>query len=679
VNAESDHWVDVLNLDPRHRAAAGLGAEVIRKQQEGLMKSAWEQIGDIENANDILKRAQFGRESSNYLHDRFGSMHAEDFLRTTAPAQKRILQDCGDEGKKTVSTKLHENTRIPKAALDPAFRRIACARGPIRKRQRRPDKDPKMEIRPMDMLRRIASGEIAPAGRHVTPEGTFTLCDITIRMFQEFVFGGEGSVDEGVSDPVGGVSSPGGGGSDPDPDESSPRSVLSDIMITPEQIQPPINAMRFCDSRITSIQIARGTSDDESLKDAVSDTIDNFLRPSEGAEKEPDSIDLDSIRSIIHDALDPRTTIKERVKKRLRLNGSIASHLEKEAPEDPLDPIWAYPVFPQPMYEPLRDLSETHILPGVEKIPQNTVSLLRTNGRFFEGYMVGLNHEFASELLWRGYPTDQRGSYFRQFWDVSEYVGKDSPDPKISELTDKGELKEEKRETLKDIPFIDKWEAPLGENNRWNSKKKRQGESSSPEENQDDNFVVLVVRGDLLNRYPNAVIYAVEARTDDKTMPDLIEFDDKRNPSNGIASKNLRTVSSPTYPIFRGSLGADLVFLGFPFAKEDARSSDTNPGKFFVFEERISEARFGLDKESEPGNINWDNLSWADFRLADSEDKYFDKDDDCMGEYLDAAQCVLADSEKMWNENTSSAGRALITLQKPARLVVHADQMIPEE
>ena len=38
--------------------------------------------------------------------------------------------------------------------------------------------------------------------------------------------------------------------------------------------------------------------------------------------------------------------------------------------------------------------------------------------------MCGLNHEFAGELLWRGYPTDKRGSYFRQFWDVSEYVAR---------------------------------------------------------------------------------------------------------------------------------------------------------------------------------------------------------------------------------------------------------------
>ena len=38
--------------------------------------------------------------------------------------------------------------------------------------------------------------------------------------------------------------------------------------------------------------------------------------------------------------------------------------------------------------------------------------------------MVGLNHEFARELLWREYPTDQRGSYFRQFWDVARLPGR---------------------------------------------------------------------------------------------------------------------------------------------------------------------------------------------------------------------------------------------------------------
>ena len=30
--------------------------------------------------------------------------------------------------------------------------------------------------------------------------------------------------------------------------------------------------------------------------------------------------------------------------------------------------------------------------------------------------MVGLNFEMGRELLWRGFPTDQRGTYFDSFW-----------------------------------------------------------------------------------------------------------------------------------------------------------------------------------------------------------------------------------------------------------------------
>ena len=37
--------------------------------------------------------------------------------------------------------------------------------------------------------------------------------------------------------------------------------------------------------------------------------------------------------------------------------------------------------------------------------------------------MVGLNHEMMRELLWREYPTDQRGTAFHRFW------GRSGPQP----------------------------------------------------------------------------------------------------------------------------------------------------------------------------------------------------------------------------------------------------------
>ena len=74
------------------------------------------------------------------------------------------------------------------------------------------------------------------------------------------------------------------------------------------------------------------------------------------------------------------------------------------------------------MSERLIELAPDFLLPGLDDVPPNTVTLVQPNSRFIEAFMVGLNHEMARELLWREYPTDQRGSYFRQFWDVSGYL-----------------------------------------------------------------------------------------------------------------------------------------------------------------------------------------------------------------------------------------------------------------
>ena len=89
------------------------------------------------------------------------------------------------------------------------------------------------------------------------------------------------------------------------------------------------------------------------------------------------------------------------------------------------------------MYEVLRDLSQELLLPGLGHVPPNTVTLLETNAKFVESFMAGLNTEMGRELLWRGFPTDQRGTYFRQFWEGAQ----------------------------RDIEPIDQWGArPLGEN-----------------------------------------------------------------------------------------------------------------------------------------------------------------------------------------------------------------------
>src|SRR4051812_6002640 len=44
-------WLRTLNLDPRHRAVAGLATRIVQAEQERLMDQAWAQVGEIEQAN----------------------------------------------------------------------------------------------------------------------------------------------------------------------------------------------------------------------------------------------------------------------------------------------------------------------------------------------------------------------------------------------------------------------------------------------------------------------------------------------------------------------------------------------------------------------------------------------------------------------------------------------------
>ena len=80
-------------------------------------------------------------------------------------------------------------------------------------------------------------------------------------------------------------------------------------------------------------------------------------------------------------------------------------------------PVMAAPVFPDPTSFYLRELSERYLLPSVDELRMNSISCFQTNPAFEEAFLAGMNTEMGRELLWREYPTDERGSCFRKFWD----------------------------------------------------------------------------------------------------------------------------------------------------------------------------------------------------------------------------------------------------------------------
>ncbi len=391
------------------------------------------------------------------------------------------------------------------------------------------------------------------------------------------------------------------------------------------------------------------------LKDA------NSLLVASGAVGTPPprtTIDLGALTGQVVAAINPDVTVPKRVLGTIFLPGWIADGLVETFQE-----AMAYPEFDIPMYKPLVDISSELFLPNIQLIEQNSITLLETNQKFIEAYMVGLNHEMARELLWREYPTDQRGSYFRQFWDVSSYLN-----------TDPGLDAEALREKLRDIPPLHLWSrfSDLGEHDH-----REQG-------GEDEEEVVLVIRGELLKKYPNAVIYAHRARwqpsndnidkTQERRLVELTPAEEANPPRDKVKT-----------PLYKAQVAPDIYFFGFDLTIEEAKgdSGETpgdDPGWFFVIKERPGEPRFGLDLDQQPRLNVWNDLSWADVQPGVPGTHI------PINASFSLEEPTGADSEKhpqwkddrfvAWNPNTNAADLAYILYQVPVLVAIHASEML---
>jgi hypothetical protein len=122
-------WDDALNLDPRFRAAAGLGVRVVQEQQEQLMASAWEQASELERANRLLRQAQLAQAVAQTVYEkRLRPLPPEQLAQVTEPAHGRLP---GEE--ETVRTDVRASV-FPEAAASAPFRRALRANGPLGRR-----------------------------------------------------------------------------------------------------------------------------------------------------------------------------------------------------------------------------------------------------------------------------------------------------------------------------------------------------------------------------------------------------------------------------------------------------------------------------------------------------------------------------------------------------------------
>lgn len=559
-------WLDELNLDPRHRGVAALGTQVVQTQQELLMASAWEQFGEIKRINQMLRQAQLARAVTGVYHTkRFARFSPETLLKVMSPAHARVvIPDVVDNvATRTMLSRKIAGSSMPSKAVSAPMRRLTRARGVTNTRFGK-TASPTGLVARMNVMSFVApqrkeagllmlnkvSAEVPLLAQNVTVARSAIASAPPHNNFRVF--------PEGLRTPP----QPGGPGQTDGEDAKAFRNA---VKAEQDYVQATFRMHMIL-----------------------------FLQP----------VDLADTGEKLLRSVNPEKTITARVQASLTTKGNAPAR------NDPLEPLMDSPVFPQPMYEALRDLSQDFLFPGLDQVPPNTVTLLETNPKFIESFMVGLNAEMGRELLWRNYPTDQRGTSFHQFWDTS------SGDDK----TDIGSI-------------IDWGHNGLGKNSR-------------PGGN-----LVLLIRGELLRRYPNSVIYAVPAKKIDGRL-------------------DFKSGAPELHPAFRGTLNPDVTFLGFDLKEADALA---DPGWFFVIQQQPAEPRFGMDApdfgKDLPELTTWNNLSWR--HLADDEGKL-----KALSHASAKTKLTKVDGAE-WGRN--SAHQAFITLQRPVRIFIHAKDMIPKK
>lgn len=536
VSGDDTAWFDELNLDPRHRSVAAFGTRVVQEHQEALMAAAWEQAGDLERANQRMRQLQLSLAASTSLHARhFAQLSDEAMLRISAPLLARLRGGTAAQPDTRTMAATLSGGPLPLQAASTAMRRIARERGPI--------------------TRRVAAQGVA---RSATAPWLVALNNVSALQFLTPSLPDLATFNI-VRDRV---SNPGSLSLFSDVTEArvagmagrpffriTPEGQPADMTGSTSRIRLPDNPTSANFRKAARAHLARV----------------NPGRPLVSAAMRP-ALGLGAVRESLFQQITPRRTLVAVAQALVATSGSTNASAALTAPtntsEVPIEPIMAAPKFPQPMYGPLRDLSQQLLLPGLETVEPNSVLGLETNPRFVEAYLVGLNHEMGRELLWRGFPTDQRGTYFDQFWDTRAAAPADDAGsgPGRHHGHRHGDI----------FPLHQWGRRKLGD---------PQGAPAG------DRFVMLM-RSALLRRYPSAVIYAVKAVMD------------------GTQRKPSKVATDELHPLFRGSMEPDVSFFGFTITSDQAVGTGTgaDQGYFIVIQEQPGEPRFGLDVDTPTGN-----------------------------------------------------------------------------
>ncbi len=583
---QQPNWLSDLNLNVRHRSAAGLGVFFVQKLQEELMHSAWQQLGDIQRAQQIRRQRELGKEVSQAMYQKnfeplthfqsngggFPELTDTFFYQLTAPAHALISTQIpiisaqaaqnGETNKIATYCRWSRDKQLPTGGTISTFRKLSRPKGPMARRMQA-----QLSLADSIGVKSAQIGKIIPKSFEsaLKPLGKARL--ELIGQYKEW---------EAFSETPGGEEIDAGA-------LSRMKQAIDRLSDSLQQLgyQPPEEKWFF------------------PVKKSFTDHL-----------------------SQLNNSLNPSTTTQNNTTIPLSSTFSVQSGNGSQQTPPGRQPI-PHPTFPQAMYELMLEFAPDFLLPGADRIKDNTVTILDINAEFIEAFMLGLNHEMARELLWRNYPTDQRGTYFQNFWS---------------------------HETI-DLKKIHLWSLQ----NRRLGDTLREGWQAQIEGDSQDQLA-LIVRGELLRRFPNTIIYAIKAKAENRgteTEPEIV--------TTLSSAKEDRQ-----YPIHRGELNNDTVFLLFNLDETEARGNldmpEEKPGWFFIIQQQPTEARFGLDVSSAGSGLAWEETGTL------------------PGKYLSAVEIpppLRGNEEPQPRWNFNSAHTAEILLRQPYGIGIHASNLLP--
>lgn len=565
----ADGWLRELNLDPGLRAAAGLGVEAVRRDQEALVAAAWDQYGELRDANRRLSWLALAAEVAGALHRKhFARLSAPSLLAITAPAHARL--------------RLAPNAPLTLHAEIRARVAIASAVAPVVRRALRPTGRVMRAVRSVA----IATDGIGRRVLGLIPVVTFTPASALVTFARVFgALGGPPAFarlgpDRLTAAAIGSAHVP------PAFFAVDEHGQGAHLPIPPLPFPIPV------------------PSDGHAFRTAAVGLFTQLDRTRALAAR-PRGLTLGPAigKAELLAATAPALAFQAVVDTRLVTPADTP-------PRGALDPVRGTPRYPQPTMPALQAISATYILPGLDRVPANTSSLAAPNPRFVEAFLLGMNHELERELIWREFPAQRGATYFHRFWDTRGRIGGPTDD----------------------IGDIAGWTAAsaLGEHAPTADAAAR---------------TVLVIRADLLRRFPGVMVYAVP-------------------PTSPGGPPNLDPAAE-LHPVFRGALEPDALFAGFEIPRTAAVKW------FFVLQQRPGAPRFGLDAPvaSPPPPVHRNDLSWSHMpagalhAITGGALDHHPLDDVETGEHA------------IWGRN--AADMAWATLQLPVRLIVPGARMVP--